>query len=182
MGAPILRGTNGYTAIFLHIPYTGGRSIIEALGMEQEHVTARTARFRWSFECNYGALFSVVRHPLDHALSYFCQTHSWPTVEAFRLWIQEGYRETRIKLSPRTTVNPFNQWEFLDAGVTIFRYPDLQAAVDWASQRCGKVRRLVQWTGRSREHRDWERWYDDESRALVRRERTDEFASWFQGR
>ena len=174
----LLKGLGG-TACFVAIPYTGTRSVADALGIERRHITAAKAGELYPD----AALFSVVRNPLDHAVSYFVQTTGSSDVAWFRRWLAESYRGLRLSLPDGETVHPLDQDRFLRHGgpfaVNLFPYPRLSEAVLWACDHCGvRLQRVVPWLGRSRTSRDWREWYDTASEKLVLSTRASDMEIW----
>ena len=183
-GHCIVWGDNDKSALFLHIPRTGGRSVFGTLGIQRGHITAALAVKWFPKDCRDGAMFAMVREPKEHALAWWRNLRPEGTVEEFREWVRQDYTHARQPLARgKGAISPLAQAEWLSGNesVTIFTYPHIQEAVDWATDRCGVLRKVVKHIGDQQLPVDWREWYDNESEAIVELARAEEYREWFGG-
>ena len=183
-GHCILWGDNDKSALFLHIPRTGGRSVFGTLGIQRGHITAALAEKWFPKDCHDGAIFAMVREPKEHALAWWRNLRPEGAVDEFRAWVRQDYTHAHQPLARgKGAVNPLAQagWLACSSSVTVFLYPHIQEAVDWATDRCGLLRRTAEHISDQQLPVDWREWYDAESEAIVELARSEEYREWFSG-
>jgi len=177
MGNPmLLTGPKGKVGI-VHIPSTGGRSLCAALGLQQAHLTARRLRKRYGLEPD--RIVGIARHPLTHAVSWFCHVARSANIRRFRSFVRHSMNRRGVWRAEGLRHNPLCQTTWLDGCRHVVLYPDVQRAADIACDLCGLSRVKVPWIGRSMRPK-WTEYYDDDAKRAVLSARQTEIDRWFK--
>jgi len=158
---------NGHKLGYVHIPCTGGRSVMHALGLLPSHTTAAELRRRHP---DLTGTFAMIRSPLTLLVSWYNRIHGHDEDAArFREWASEGFPHKLIPLEGGgLKADPLDQLAWIDDDTTVFLYPRLQDAASWAAEECNaRVRRVAQ-HGTWAKTRGWRDYYDDATADAVR--------------
>ena len=166
MSRTIIQG-NGHKLCYIHIPCTGGRSVMHALHLLPSHTTAADARRRHP---DLTGTFAVVRSPFTLAVSWYNRIHGHDEdVAKFRAWAEAGFPHNLIPLeNSGLRADPLDQSAWIDNETTVFAYPRLDAAASWAASLCGISRRSVAQHGTWRKTVPWRDYYNAATAEAVR--------------
>lgn len=174
-------------ALFVHIPRTGGQSLVRALGCTQDtHLTAVNLRAcvpesLWEESLR----FSIVRNPWDHYVSWYLYAHGLGNpndlageIPRFREWVKAGCHRWPCKWENPQCVDPLDQLGFVcDPGgellVRVLFFPHLRQVYGFIVYRTGMPRRELPHIAKAVRlpFRDY---YDDASRQIVAEQRASE--------
>ncbi len=163
-------GPNG-SAIFIHIPRTGGHSVHQALGGKSSHLRAVHHRQMLGNRYNECFVFAIIRNPWDHAVSWYLNKGG-KAVEGFRQWVRAGCLGCGVKYRGHNCGNGLDQASFIDGGaVELFLFPDVTAAVHAACRALGRP--LVEPTvvNKTKRSQGYTHYYDRDTEEIIRRMR-----------
>jgi len=165
--------------LFVHVPRTGGRSLLRVFNCPSSHYPAAEHRRRIPKDV-WDSLwkFAVVRNPWDHYVSMWLCSHGRGNpadvrdeIPAFRRWITDGGIGLKV-WGGIARVNALDQLAFVadkEGEILLDRvyiFPQLQDAADDAHKILGTRKAEVPYVGKSpRLH--YREYYDDECRQAV---------------
>ena len=128
------------SAIFVHIPRTGGHAVHDAMGGRSSHLSALQHRNILGHRYGECFVFSIVRNPWDHAVSWYTNMSEGRTVQGFREWVQLGCPQCMVKYRGGVCGNGVDQMSFIENGgdVHVWKFPDIDDAVKMACIVIGK--------------------------------------------
>lgn len=197
-GIPNLIEGKRQPALFVHIPRTGGQSLVRALACKRDtHLTAMNLRACVPEHLWLKSLkFSIIRNPWDHYVSWYLHSQGLGNSEdlaseipRFRAWVKGGCQRRPCKWENPKAIDPLDQLAFLcDPGghllVRPFFFDHLQQVYEFIVRQTGAPNRELPHAAKAVRLPYWD-YYDDESRRIVAEQRANEiqrFSFTFEGR
>ncbi len=162
------------SALFVHIPRTGGQSICRVFDCADAHLTLAHSKAMLKDKFDACRVVSVIRNPWDHAVSFYVHSRGYGApdnqldIERFRKWTAEGCPK-------RTTTHYGLDTDCLDQvayvtgyGCKVFKFPaGIGEAIDMIAEATGLPRKDAPNIGHKTRLESYVPYYDDASTKVI---------------